>query len=421
MEKLLLIGINTRGLVNSASKLKNYQTYSVSYFKTADFKDPYKEKHILKQIPEKTCGFFEDNYNFKELLELSKDYLEEVDKIILSTGLSTTDFKGKFKKYKKKIIGNAETEELEDKYKFYKKIKNKFLTPKTFKVKCKFSENEDLTIPDEILEIFKQYKDMSFIIKPLQGSGGYGVNLLNYNIKNKLNNITLEKIFSYYEGQEFLIQEYVEGISISSSVLSSKTQAKTIMVSRMLTEHDFGKKNSFKYCGNIVPFDYSEKKLNTNHVNNISEEIIEKFKLMGSNGIDMIIDKKSENEDPYIIEVNPRFQGTYESIEEILKINLLDAHIKACEGELIEIPKPSPNEYSIKRIIYSDKSIKVGNLKINNNVYDIPFKDVIIEKDEPLLTIITAKNSMHNAKNIMESSIRKINKNVISLDYSHKN
>ena len=104
MEKLLLMGINTRILLDSASKLKNYQTYSVSYFSTVDFKKYYSEKHILEQIPGKSCGIFEENFNSKDLLELSQEYMAQVDKIVLSTGISPSDFKGKYRKYKKKIV-----------------------------------------------------------------------------------------------------------------------------------------------------------------------------------------------------------------------------------------------------------------------------------------------------------------------------
>ena len=182
----------------------------------------------------------------------------------------------------------------------------------------------------------------------------------------------------------------------------------------MLTESDFGKKNSFRYCGNIVPLNI-QKNININKINKISEEIISKFNLIGSNGIDMIIDKTKPMNEPHIIEVNPRFQGTYECIEEIFGINLLDAHIKAYNGKLISIPKAQDNKYSIKRVIYSDERIKVGNISINNNIYDIPFKEVIIEKDEPLVSIITPKNKIEDAENIVNDSIKKVNENIVSI------
>ncbi|WP_052332149.1 ATP-grasp domain-containing protein [Methanobrevibacter arboriphilus] len=144
------------------------------------------------------------------------------------------------------------------------------------------------------------------------------------------------------------------------------------------------------------------------HMKRGSEDLISYLKLIGSNGLDMIIDKNLE--EPYIIEVNPRFQGTYECIEELLGINLLEAHIKACEGELIEIPKIPKDTYSIKRIIYSPEKIKLKNNIDITNVYDIPYKGVIIEKDEPVLTIITPKDSISNVKNEVNNAVYLIEK-----------
>ena len=462
MEKLLLIGINTRELVNSASKLKNYLTFSVSYFKTADFKEVYKENHVVKQKPNQSCGFFEENFDSKELLELSKEYLEEVDQIVLSTGLTPTDFKGKYRKYKKKIIGNKDTSTVENKYKFYKKIKNEFLTPKTYKLK-----HGNI---DEIVEILKQYEDKSFILKPIQGSGGYGVKLINSNgnnphgtnfneknsngknpnKQNHLTHILEKKEEQNYENCGYIVQEFIEGINISSSLLATKNQAKNIMSSMQLSEANFTIENSFKYIGNILPLDDCILKYNTNsykkkiikkkkmsqvnennkfneinkvnennkvngknkfnEINEISKNLIQKFNLLGSNGVDMIIDADN-NENIYVIEVNPRFQGTYETIEKLLNINLLEAHIKACEGTLIDIPKLEPNKYSIKRIIYSKERVKVGNLNIKN-VSDVPYKGVIIEKNQPLATIVTNPGKFNEVKNEVKIAIENINNNL---------
>ena len=49
------------------------------------------------------------------------------------------------------------------------------------------------------------------------------------------------------------MQEYVTGINVSSSVLASEDESKTIVNSRLLTMNDFGNENSFIYIGNILP------------------------------------------------------------------------------------------------------------------------------------------------------------------------
>ncbi|WP_297980384.1 ATP-grasp domain-containing protein [uncultured Methanobrevibacter sp.] len=485
MENLLIMGIDTRPMVNSALRL-DYRTFSISYFKTADFKIPFKEKHILDQESVNSCGNFEDNYSPQKLLELSRDILyktdanttidekinknkkdetknsnlnkkpsienSEIDKIVLTTGINANDFMGEFSKFKNKIVGNKKTETVDDKFKFYKKLKNKFNVPSTFQPKHL----------SDLIEILKQNDNLSFILKPVKGSGGLGFLFLNNERLHQLNNI--EKFFEKIDLENYMLQEYVSGINLSSSVLGSKNDARNIFNSRLITENDLGK-DSFEYSGNIMPLDFrSINKFNHNNIQNnsietkgqnnnsiqnniqkynfsqnnnqknnfsqnnnqkndllqnkknsnlknkfserevkeineemkiLSEDLIRKFNLVGSNGIDFILGENGLN----VIEINPRFQGTYELCENVMDINLLEAHIKACEGELIEIP---PIErYGIKKIVYSKKQILIGDLNLKN-VYDIPYNGVKIEANQPIITIISSDKDLEIAIRNME-------------------
>ena len=378
MKKLLLIGINTRPMVNSALKL-NYKVYSASYFSCYDMPKIKNEKHILHEKANKSSGVFEDKFNPNELIELANDYLDEVDYIIPISGIQPSDFSTQ---EKKKILGNKNTEKVEDKFKFYKEIKNEFNIPKTFNVR-------DI---DEAKEIIESEAIDKYIIKPVQGSGGYGVNLLNNDNYNQLNS------------DGFILQEFVEGISVSSSVLSSKKESKTIVNSRLLTTKDFNSENSFFYIGNIVPLKTANNEL-IKEMSETSEKLISKLKLIGSNGVDYILSEKGL----YILEVNSRLQGTYECCEQILNINMLEAHIKACQGEIIKTPSKI-SEYCYKKIIYAPYKLqyKESNLK---NLYDLPYPDSIIEENEPFLTIIK-KDSDYEKLN---QSVDLIDKNIRTL------
>ena len=180
-----------------------------------------------------------------------------------------------------------------------------------------------------------------------QGSGGHDVNLLN-------NDANIE-----FNGNDFIMQEYVTGINLSSSVLASEEDTKTIANSRLLTMNDFGNKNSFIYVGNIVPLTDKSIMCNVKNIyeiieemNATSENLIDKFNLIGSNGVDYILNENGL----YVIEINPRIQGTFECVERTFNINMLEAHIKACHGEIIEIPKAK--NYTYKKIIYSPTRMK---------------------------------------------------------------
>ncbi len=395
MENLLLMGIDTRPMVNSALKL-DYKTFSISYFKTVDFKMPYMEKHVLDQESVISCGRFEENYSPEKLLELSKDFLfqnndeDEIDKIVLTTGINAKNFSGEFKKFRKIVRGNKNTESVENKFKFYNKLKNKFNVPLTF-------QPSDV---GELNEILQQYTNNQFILKPLQGSGGLGIFLLNNESCDELKQV--DEICENISLENYILQEYIEGTNVSSSVLSSHDEQKNLINSRLITEHDLGN-DSYEYSGNILPLDensfrmFNDKRteINADELNdemkNTSEDLINEFGLIGSNGVDYILDDDGELK---VIEINPRFQGTYELVENSLGINLLDAHIKACEGEVIEIP--NPNQYSFKKIIYARKQVDIGNLNIPN-VYDIPYEGVKIEKDQPLVTLISSNKNLETA------------------------
>ena len=383
MKKLLLIGIDTRSMLNSALKL-DYTIFSTSYFSTSDTPTIQNQKIVLKEESDVSCGSFEEKFDGKHLLEISSDYIDEVDYIIPISGVSPSDFT---KHDKKKILGTCYVKDIENKYKFYKKIKNKFLTPKTFSI-------SDM---DEALEIKNSCPNNQFILKPLKGSGGYDINLLD-------NGEDIE-----FNDSKFILQEYVPGINLSSSILASKNDTETIMTSRLLTMNDFEKNNSFIYVGNILPLTNESIMSDVENVDDIkmemmdtSQELSKEFNLLGSNGVDYIF-----NEDGlYVIEINPRIQGTFECVEMSLGINMLDAHIKACFGNIIEIPKAK--YYAYKKIIYSPTRMKYENLKLDN-IYDLPHIGSITEKSQPLLTIIDKDTDFEKLYIKVETTSEKVN------------
>ena len=370
-------------MINSALKL-NYELYSTSYFSTSDTPQIKNQKIILNEKNNESCGIFEDEFSSENILEISKDYIDEVDYIIPISGVSPSDFKSKVQK---KILGNVNVGDIEDKLKFYKKIQGEFQTPKTFSV-------SDI---DEAFEINENYPNVQFILKPLQGSGGYDVNLLNN-----------ESNFQFNDSK-FIMQEYIQGINLSSSILSNKNNSKLITNTRLLTLNDYNQKNNFIYSGNILPLTNKIVKNDVeinNEMERISKELSKKFKLIGSNGVDYILNENGL----YVIEINPRIQGTFECVEKSFGINMLDAHIKACKGELIEIPKAK--YYSYKKIIYSPTRNKYQK-QVLDNIYDLPHIGSITEKDEPLLTIIDKSSDFERLCKKVELTSEIVKKNAI--------
>lgn len=388
MEKLLLIGINTRSMLNSALKL-DYEIFSTSYFSTSDTPQIKNQKIILEENDNESSGIFEDNFNSSYILETSKDFIDEADYIIPISGISPGEFS---KKDQKKILGNKDVSQIENKFKFYEKIKDEFNVPETFLIK-------DV---DEAIEISENKPEVKYIIKPVKGSGGYDINLLNNDSTIQLN-----------DNENYILQEYIDGINLSSSILASKDRKKTIMNSRLLTENDFKNNNSYIYIGNILPLTKESSLSNIGNIDEINKQMIEtsqnlayKFDLIGSNGVDYILNENGL----YVIEVNPRIQGTFECVEKSLQINMLDAHIKSCMNESVEIPKAK--YYSYKKIIYSPCRNKYSKIDLDN-IYDLPHIGTITEKSEPLLTIIDKDRDFKKLYEKVENSSRIVNQETI--------
>ena len=388
MEKLLLIGINTRSMLNSALKL-DYEIFSTSYFSTSDTPQIKNQKIILEEKNNESSGIFEDNFNSSYILETSKDFIDEADYIIPISGISPGEFS---KKDQKKILGNKDVSQIENKFKFYEKIKDEFNVPETFLIK-------DV---DEAIEISENKPEVKYIIKPVKGSGGYDINLLNNDSTIQLN-----------DSENYILQEYIDGINLSSSILGSKENKKTIMNSRLLTENDFKNNNSYIYIGNILPLTKESSLSNIGNIDEINKQMIEtsqnlayKFNLIGSNGVDYILNENGL----YVIEVNPRIQGTFECVEKSLQINMLDAHIKSCMNESVEIPKAK--YYSYKKIIYSPCRNKYSKIDLDN-IYDLPHIGTITEKSEPLLTIIDKDTDFKKLYEKVENSSRIVNQETI--------
>jgi predicted ATP-grasp superfamily ATP-dependent carboligase len=367
MKNILVAGINTRPVACSAKKM-GHTVYSVDYFCTKDLvKCSDYLRCILNQLPYESCGNYADTFDPNLLQKYAYEVVDDVDYILCSAGAVPDNFP------ESKIIGNKKIMHVENKYNLYKLLKNKFQVPKTFLVSSY----------REAFEIAESFEDKKFIVKPVIGAGGKDI--------RRFEETTGNSDFS-----KFILQEFIEGESISASVLSTKNEAKTILTSRQIIGNSLlGQRDEFAYCGNIVP--HSED----HQIKRTAEEVIKELSLVGSNGVDMI-----QGEDElFIIEVNPRFQGTLECAEEVLGINMFDAHFKASTGTIIDIPEPK--RYAAKMVVFAKWCSIAGDLNIEG-VYDIPEKNVIIEKDEPAATVVVSGATLEDTINKAQKTVNKV-------------
>jgi hypothetical protein len=367
MKNILVVGTNTRPVACSAKKMGN-TVYSVDYFCTSDLvKCSDYLRCILSQLPFESCGNYAEKYSPNLLHEYAYEVVDDVDYILCSSGAIPEKFP------ESKIIGNKKIGHVEDKYKLYNFLKNKFNVPETFPVSSY----------EEASEIVNSNHDKKFIVKPIIGAGGKDIRRFEETTKNS-------------DFSRFMLQEVIEGESISASVLSTKRKAKTILTSKQLIgDGQLGQPDEFAYCGNITPHTDNPE------IKKLAEDIIMELSLIGSNGVDMI----DTGDEIYVIEANPRFQGTLECAEEVLGINMFDAHFKASNGTLIDVPEPQG--YAVKMVVFAEWRSIAGDLNFKG-VYDIPEKNVIIEKDEPAATVVASGRTFDDAVNNAQHIVNKV-------------
>lgn len=250
-----------------------------------------------------------------------------------------------------------------------------------------FAELDRVGVPHpetELVENLEEAKNKArdigypIVVKPERGFGGCG-------LRRASNAKQLEIILSSIPyGERFMIQEYVEGRAASASVISIASKARTLTVNeQLLGKRNLGQREPFGYCGNVVPLEMS--RLVVEKCREIAEKVVHHYHLIGSNGVDFVVTKEGL---PKVIEVNPRFQGTLECVERVLNMNLVKAHVEACTLGTLPMVGEAKG-FCVRLILYALRHSKIPTLDISEGIRDIPFKGVIVEKGEPLCSVIT--------------------------------
>ena len=370
---VLVTGVDVVSLAASARKA-GYHVYATDYFGDQDLKRLcHASRSIVEQMPERECGQLSINFNPKALLQLTKELLKttEIDAALLSSGLDDSlDVLFELNDVIP-IIGNHPSviEKVRDKMAFFHELKRLGIP------------HPETAIVENFEEAKEKSKDIGYpvVIKPLRGFGGAGIRKVQdpRELGQALQNASLI-------GEKVLIQEYVSGIPASASLISSTNGTITLSLNEQLLGLDeFGQEEPFGYCGNVVPL--VATRAVADRCKRIVEKIASHFGLAGSNGIDLVISMEGT---PYVIEVNPRFQGTLECVERVLGINIVETHMKACIKGILPTIVKKPSVFCIRLILFAPRRSIVPDLNTFEEVRDIPLPEVVIEKGEPVCSLI---------------------------------
>jgi|Deesub1362A_J573_1020465.scaffolds.fasta_scaffold00219_26 hypothetical protein len=340
-DRIVIAGNNVRNVVESAFK-SGYKVYAVTKFVDAD----------LQLYSERVFEIEEENERWisKKIDEIAETYSCPV---ILTSGLEDL-------KIKSEVLGSdpSKLEKVVNKEKFYRVL-----------------EKNGLPYP-EIFDPSSDGLNEDCIIKPVKGGGGEDIT------RCKSGDVPIEN---------FLIQRFIDGDPCSISLMVGE---RIVPIAPNLIIAGWREMNSsgFRYTGNITPLNSPPEIIR--ELERISVEVCELFDLGGSVGVDFVVDKEGK---PYILEINPRFQGSLDSIEWSTDVNLFKLHIDTTTGKKIERPK-------IKRIagrfiLFAKKRIEITSEVVGNPFFaDIPKKGVIYEKDDPITSILASGQRIEEIK-----------------------
>ncbi|UCF58497.1 MAG: ATP-grasp domain-containing protein [Candidatus Bathyarchaeota archaeon] len=392
VRSLLAVGIDLVSLASSAKRV-GYQVYAADYFGDLDLQSIcIKYKSVIQQKPAKSCGRFELDFKPEVFLRLTKSLLQEnkIDAILLSSGLDDYfDILCELNDLVP-ILGNSPqtVESVREKPKFFEELKRLGIP------------HPETAMVTDVKEAKKIAAEIGYpvVIKPSRGFGGMGVRIAKspQELKREFQEVL---VFD----NSILIQKHVNGAHASISFLASHNVVKILTINEQLMGVPYTfQSEPFGYCGNIVPFHSAN--LISERCEHIAEKIALHFGLIGSNGIDLVISKENV---PYVIEINPRFQGTLECVERVLRIDLVKAHVNACVHGFLPMMQKKNLTFSTRLILYAPERVLVPDLTIFEEARDIPLPKTVIEKGEPLCSIVTEGSSrdysLQKAKKIAKS------------------
>lgn len=196
-----------------------------------------------------------------------------------------------------------------------------------------------------------------------------------------------------------LLQEKLDARSYSASFFAAENEVRLLGVTEHLGfEYDVRRMLNvpgYAYCGNILLRDWKEKIIN--RLSDIVRCLTKEYNLVGMNGIDFIM---TEDEEPLLLEINPRWCASFELLERIP--DFVPA-VSQIEGKL-----PPNTELSVgavgKAILYAPVTgvkVPADSLEwLREGIVDVPMPGEIIMPRHPLCTVIAegeTRETCHNA------------------------
>ena len=213
-----------------------------------------------------------------------------------------------------------------DKSQTYEALSNIVPQPRTFRFKIDSKGYWKRAIENlhEKWQAEDPLTPLKLIIKPLMG-----VDCEDIVIIENIEDLTLDLDRIFKPGSRIIVQEFIEGVDISVSLICDGKKAIPLSLNRQFVnlEDDKG-----TYIGGKLPFE-SEYKDEVFEIATNAVEAIEGLK--GFVGVDLIINADEKDiYSVYLLEINSRFTTPYVGLKQVANINIGKSIIDLIDGKL---------------------------------------------------------------------------------------
>lgn len=209
------------------------------------------------------------------------------------------------------------------------------------------------------------------MVKPRAGAGGWRNAVIH-------DEVEMAAWRALYEDVPHLRQEMIEGVPASVCCVATGSRAMAVGTNTQVLR---GKgESAFGFSGSITPFDHPA----AGQMTAIAERVAAASGGVGTIGIDFVVGRDG----PVAIEVNPRFQGTVDTVEMAYGCSLFDLHMDACRG-ILPREMPVAKQFAARTIIFADRDMTVNAdlAGLREFVADIPWPGTFFEEEQAIVSV----------------------------------
>ncbi|QDS97287.1 ATP-grasp domain-containing protein [Adhaeretor mobilis] len=209
-------------------------------------------------------------------------------------------------------------------------------------------------------------------------------------------------------------QKRIDGKQSSATFVANGKQATLLGVTEQLIGEPWTGADEFQYCGSITGLELSSSTLQL--VERIGQTLAMEFGLQGIFGIDFIL----EDEQIWLLEVNPRWPASLELLEQAGQFSGIALHVAACweeelPGESFLFPSEeilgkailfTPSDICISKKFTSDCLTNRGTIEVPQ-IADIPNFGTIIPAGRPVCTVFATGENWAEVRGDLQGKIKR--------------